>query len=83
MTTVQRDPTVEEKGKLDYSKGVIPYVPEETKEFKAEVDRFLKGEWEDDLAFTAFPSHPGHLWPAPARWPDGAHQDPLRRPHRR
>ena len=54
MTTVRRDPTVEEKGKLDYSKGVIPYVPEETKEFKAEVDRFLKGEWEDDLAFTAF-----------------------------
>ncbi len=54
MATVRRDLTVEEKGKLDYSKGVIPYIPEETNEFETEVVRFLKGEWEDDLAFIAY-----------------------------
>ena len=54
MTTTERGPTIEEKGKLDYSKGVIPYLPEETDQFEAEVTRFLKGEWESDQAFTAY-----------------------------
>ena len=54
MTIGQQDLTIEEKAKLDYSKGVIPYIPEEIDDFETEVSRFLKGEWESDDAFTAY-----------------------------
>ena len=59
MTTMQqdktvRDQTMEEKAKLDYSKGVIPYLPEEVNDFESEAARFLRGEWESSDAFTAY-----------------------------
>ena len=54
MTVEQRETTIEEKAKQDYTKGVIPYIPEEIDEFEAEVDRFLSGGWQDDMAFTAY-----------------------------
>ena len=54
MTVEQRETTIEEKAKQDYTKGVIPYIPEEIDEFEAEVDRFLSGGWEDAMAFTAY-----------------------------
>ena len=54
MTIVQEDPTIEEKAGLDYSNGVIPYLPEEIDDFETEATRFLRGEYEDETAFTAF-----------------------------
>ena len=59
MTTIQQektvqDLTIEEKAKLDYSKGVIPYLPEEVDDFESEAARFLRGEWESSDAFTAY-----------------------------
>ena len=60
MTIVQKDPkikhdpTMEEKAKFDYSKGVVPYLPEEVDDFETEATRFLKGEYDDPLAFTRF-----------------------------
>lgn len=54
MTIVREDPTVEEKAKLDYSKGVIPYIPEEIDHFEKEVERFLAGGYQDPDDFTKF-----------------------------
>ena len=59
MTTIQKDNfvqdlTMEEKAKLDYSKGVIPYLPEEVDDFESEAARFRRGEWESSDAFTAY-----------------------------
>ncbi|MFQ5933788.1 MAG: nitrite/sulfite reductase [Dehalococcoidia bacterium] len=49
-----RDQTLEEKSSIDYSKGVIPYVPQEVDDFEAEVERFLRGEWATEEAFIAY-----------------------------
>ena len=54
MAIVQEDLTIEEKAGLDYSKGVVPYLPEEIDDFETEATRFLRGEYEDEAAFTAF-----------------------------
>ena len=54
MTTIQKDPSIGDKADLDYSKGIIPYVPEEVDDFETEVTRFRTGEWEDPLKFTAY-----------------------------
>ena len=60
MTITRRDPlnvrvlSIEEKTKLDYSKGVIPYIPQDVDDFETEVGRFLKGQWEDEMSFTAY-----------------------------
>ena len=54
MTIVQEDQTIEEKARLDYSKGVVPYLPEEIDDFETEATRFLRGEYENETAFTAF-----------------------------
>ncbi|MEE9324386.1 MAG: nitrite/sulfite reductase [Dehalococcoidia bacterium] len=53
-TTILHDPTIEEKAKFDYSKGVIPYIPEEIDDFGTEVTHFLNGEWESEMAFIAY-----------------------------
>ena len=37
--------TIEEKRQYDYSKGVLPYVPEEVDDFETEATRYLNGEW--------------------------------------
>ena len=37
--------TIEEKLKMDYSKGVLPYIPEEVDDFETEATRYLNGEW--------------------------------------
>lgn len=49
-----RDQTLEEKTGLDYSKGIIPYLPMETKEFETEVTKFLKGEYATEEEFMAY-----------------------------
>ncbi|MEK7778098.1 MAG: nitrite/sulfite reductase [Chloroflexota bacterium] len=54
MTITNVDPTIQEKAKLDYSNGVIPYLPEEVDTFEKEAQRFLAGGYEDPNAFTAF-----------------------------
>ena len=54
MAIVQEDLTIEEKAGFDYSKGVVPYLPEEIDDFETEATRFLRGEYEDEAAFTAF-----------------------------
>ena len=40
--------TIEEKKKFDYSKGVLPYIPEEVDDFETEATRYLNGEWRED-----------------------------------
>ncbi len=54
MTIIRPDLTVEEKARLNYRKGVIPYMPEEVAEFEAQMIRFLRGEWDDPAAFTSY-----------------------------
>ena len=54
MTVTERELTVEEKGKLHSPADVIPYIPEEIDDFETEVTRFLRGGWEDPVAFTGF-----------------------------
>ena len=54
MTTTLPDQTIEDKVGIDYSKGVIPYIPEEVDEFETEITRFQRGEWESSDAFTAY-----------------------------
>ena len=54
MTTIQKDPSIGDKADLDYSKGIIPYMPEEVDDFETEVTRFRNGEWEDPLKFTVY-----------------------------
>ena len=54
MTTVERDPSIKDKAGLDYSKGIIPYLPQEVSDFETEVTSFQKGGWEDPLKFTAY-----------------------------
>ncbi|MFQ5874353.1 MAG: nitrite/sulfite reductase, partial [Dehalococcoidia bacterium] len=48
------DQTLEQKAKFDYSKGVIPYLPEEVDDFETEVARFLRGEWASEQNFMAY-----------------------------
>ena len=54
MTTVEREPKIQDKAGLDYSRGIIPYLPQEVSDFETEVTRFQKGGWEDPLKFTAY-----------------------------
>ena len=54
MTTIHKDSSIGDKANLDYSKGIIPYMPEEVDDFETEVTRFRNGEWEDPLKFTAY-----------------------------
>ncbi|PZC47371.1 MAG: sulfite reductase (NADPH) hemoprotein beta-component/sulfite reductase (ferredoxin) [Chloroflexi bacterium] len=42
------EPTMEEKAALDYSKGVIPHVPQEVVDFEAEVRKWRSGEWTEE-----------------------------------
>ncbi|MBI2872625.1 MAG: nitrite/sulfite reductase [Chloroflexi bacterium] len=44
MTTVERDQTIEEKLKYDYSNAIIPFLPEEVDDFETEATRFKRGE---------------------------------------
>ena len=46
--------TIEEKRKLDYSKGVLPYVPEEVDDFETEATRYLNGEWPSEAQFIMY-----------------------------
>src|SRR5690606_20677338 len=43
----------EDRLKHDYSKGVLPYKPDEVDDFETEATRFLKGEWNEEQ-FTMF-----------------------------
>ena len=54
-SNVRRSPdTIKEKAKLNPSKGVIPYLPEEVDELETEIKRFLKGDWPDEAEFTKY-----------------------------
>ncbi len=46
--------SVEEKKRLDYSKGVLPYVPEEVDDFETEATRYLNGEWPSEEQFIMY-----------------------------
>ena len=46
--------TIEEKRQYDYSKGVLPYVPEEVDDFETEATRYLNGEWPSEEQFIMF-----------------------------
>lgn len=46
--------TLEEKLKMDYSKGVLPYVPEEVDDFETEATRYLNGEWPSEAEFIMY-----------------------------
>ena len=54
-SNVRRSPdTIKGKAKLNPSKGVIPYLPEEVDELETEIKRFLKGDWPDEAEFTKY-----------------------------
>lgn len=44
----------EDRLKLDYSKSVLPYIPEEAQDFETEATRFLNGEWPSEDQFIMF-----------------------------
>ena len=46
--------TIEEKLKMDYSKGVLPYIPEEVDDFETEATRYLNGEWPSEAEFIMY-----------------------------
>tara|TARA_A100001037_G_scaffold140783_1_gene127554 strand:+ start:3566 stop:5425 length:1860 start_codon:yes stop_codon:yes gene_type:complete len=46
--------TIEEKLQMDYSKGVLPYVPEEVDDFETEATRYLNGEWPSEAEFIMY-----------------------------
>ena len=46
--------TVEEKRQYDYSKGVLPYIPEEVDDFETEATRYLNGEWPTEEQFIMY-----------------------------
>ena len=46
--------TIEEKLQMDYSKGVLPYVPEEVDDFEKEATRYLNGEWPSEAEFIMY-----------------------------
>ena len=46
--------TVEEKRQYDYSKSVLPYVPEEVDDFETEATRYLNGEWPSEEQFIMY-----------------------------
>lgn len=46
--------SIEEKKKADYSKGVLPFVPEEVDDFETEATRYLNGEWPSEEQFIMY-----------------------------
>ncbi len=46
--------TIEEKLKMDYSKGVLPYIPEEVDDFETEATKYLNGEWPSEAEFIMY-----------------------------
>ena len=54
-SNVRQSPeTIEEKARLNPSKGVIPYFPEEVEEFEEAVARLVKDQYADPLDFTKY-----------------------------
>ena len=45
---------VAERRGADFSKGVLPYVPEEADDFETEATRFLNGEWPSEAQFIMY-----------------------------
>jgi len=60
MTTTAPVPIVRgvktpaEKKLLDYSKGVLPYIPEEVDDFETEATRYLNGQWPSEEQFIMY-----------------------------
>ncbi len=60
MTTTAPIPIVRgvktpaEKKLLDYSKGVLPYIPEEVDDFETEATRYLNGQWPSEEQFIMY-----------------------------
>ncbi|MCY4625668.1 MAG: nitrite/sulfite reductase, partial [Chloroflexi bacterium] len=46
--------TIDEKLQYDYSKSVLPYVPEEVDDFETEATRYLNGEWPSEEQFIMY-----------------------------
>ncbi len=60
MTTTAPGPiirgvqTPQEKKQLDYSKGILPYIPEEVDDFETEATRYLNGQWPSEEQFIMY-----------------------------
>jgi sulfite reductase beta subunit-like hemoprotein len=54
MTIVQRDQQMKDKAGFDYKKSVIPFLPDEVKEFEAEAVKYLNGGYANPDDFTKF-----------------------------
>ena len=46
--------TMNDKARHDYTKSVLPYVPQEADDFETEATRFLNGEWDSEDQFIMF-----------------------------
>lgn len=46
--------TIEQKLNHDYSKSVLPFIPDEADDFETEATRFLNGEWPSEDLFTMY-----------------------------
>ena len=46
--------TVEEKKGLDYSRGVLPFIPGEVDDFETEATRYLNGQWPSEEQFIMY-----------------------------
>ena len=46
--------TMNDKARHDYTKSVLPYVPQEADDFETEATRYLNGEWDSEDQFIMF-----------------------------